>query len=215
MTVTSIRAFEVKPGRQEELISVLGDAKRLFEANGSTTRAATTFYGGETTGRITMLNAFNDLTAMSTFLQTIQALEAPNPIAAALAGDDAPATMISASVLNDITPKPQSTLVTERPIANVLAIQTAPGQRDAVVEAMGALQEVAESRGGEVRLGQLQWAGPLTGALILAVSYESGEALAEAQAAREASSDRPLGPLMASGAAQIVNNVLMTRIDLG
>ena len=45
MTVTSVRAFEVDPPRQEEFIAVLGDGKRLFEANGATTRAATTLYG--------------------------------------------------------------------------------------------------------------------------------------------------------------------------
>ena len=76
------------------------------------------------------------------------------------------------------------------------------------------MQELAETRGGELRIGRLRWAGPTTGMLILAAAYESGEQLAAVEAAREAPTDRPLESLMESGALQIVTGALMTRIDL-
>ena len=153
MTVSSVRAFEVAPGRREEFVGVLGDAKRLFEANGSITRAASTFYGGEATGRITSLNAFTDLGAMADFLQKLQQLEAPNPVAAALESDNPPARMIQASVLDDVTPRPHDTLVTERAVATVLGLRATPGQEAALMDGLAKAQDASEARGGEMRVG--------------------------------------------------------------
>ncbi len=178
------------------------------------TRAASTFYGGEATGRITSLNAFTDLGAMADFLQKLQQLEAPNPVAAALESDNPPARMIQASVLDDVTPRPHDTLVTERAVATVLGLRATPGQEAALMDGLAKAQDASEARGGEMRVGRLRWAGINTGMLLMVVAYESGAQLAAADAARLASSDRPLQALTESGAAQIVTTSLLTRIEL-
>lgn len=214
MPVTTLQTYKVAPNRVEEFTAALGETKRLFEANGAVTRALAANFAGEAVDTISMTNAFTDLGALAAFGETLAQLEAPNPVTQALQSDDPPATRLSASVLDIITPRPQQNLASDGRVVNALAFQITAGRRDEVMAALPSIQDTIEARGGEPRIFTQRWAGAATGLLGLAVYYENNAALAAADAIRQASTDRPIEALTTSGALTMVNGLVATMIDL-
>jgi hypothetical protein len=214
MAVTTLQTYQVQPNRVEEFTAVLSETKRLFEANGAVTRALAPVFAGEAVNTISMTNAFTDLGVLAAFGETLAQLEAPNPIVRALQSDDPPATRLSGSVLDIITPQPQQNLASDRAVLSGLAFQITTGRREEVMAALPAIQGAIEARGGEPRIFTQRWAGAATGLLGLAVYYESNAALAAADAMRVASDDRPVQDLVESGALTMVNSLIAGMIDL-
>lgn len=214
MAVTTLQTYQVQPNRVEEFTAVLSETKRLFEANGAVTRALSPVFAGEAVNTISMTNAFTDLGALAAFGETLAQLETPNPVVRALQSDDPPATRLSSSVLDIITPRPQQNLATDRSVGSALAFQINAGRRAEVMEALPRIQDVFEAREGEPRIFTQRWAGSATGLLGIATYYESNAALASSDAMRAASDDRPVQDLIESGALTMVNSLIANMIDL-
>jgi len=214
MPVTTLQSYKVAPNRVAEFTAVLSETKRLFEANGAVTRALSATFAGEAVDTISMTNAFTDLGALAAFGDTLAQLEAPNPVLRALQSDDPPATRLSASVLDIVTPRPQENLSSDLTVVSGLVFQITAGRRDEVMAALPGIQDTIEARGGEPRMFTQRWAGAATGLLGLAVYYENNAALAAGDAKRMASDDRPVQKLAEAGALTVVNSLVGSMIDL-
>ncbi len=103
MAIRNVSIFQVHPGRRQEFLKEVAEAKKILERLGVSFRAAETIVGGPNTGNFVVALEFNDMAAFAGFTQKAQADSEWQAFQAKLNGTSSPTrTLLSRSLLTDV-----------------------------------------------------------------------------------------------------------------
>lgn len=102
MTVATVTAWRVAPGRNADFMELAAKGKAIQESHGGRVRLFQAALAGEATGTISFVIEHDDLAAYSAFTASLEADADWLALFATAFGADSPATMVSHSLVNEL-----------------------------------------------------------------------------------------------------------------
>jgi uncharacterized protein (DUF1330 family) len=103
MAVRSVSIFQIHPGKRQDFLKNLAEAKKILERLGARYRVAQTTIGGPNTGNVVVALEFDDMAAFATFMQKAQGDSDWQAFQARTNDATDPATtLVSRSLLTDL-----------------------------------------------------------------------------------------------------------------
>ena len=127
------------------------------------------------------------------------------------------ATLVSRSMVSEITPRPSGGIPPALPITTVVSYQIASGQLDLVQAGTAEAQDLHESLGAQVSVWAPLFAGTNSGTIAYLMGFEGWTARAQFGAKlteRNQGRPGPLARLIRSGALTIVSSSLSVPVEL-
>ena len=173
MAVTQSTIWEVAPGRTAEVIGHMSHAKKIQERLGSKVRALQVQISGTGSNRIAYVLRHDNMTAFGKF--------------SAASTEDAEWMMFQQTVLGSASPS--ATLaahslaielggfegpfpVTGKSVSTLTQIRLNPGGMEGVLAQITKVKKILEGLGASVSARSMQVAGPDTGLIAVAASYD-------------------------------------------
>lgn len=185
MGIASLVTYRVKPGRMDDFLANIGEAKQVVEGlaeNLQSIRAFRAAVAGPDTGRVHIEFTYGD---MSDWGETYMREESDpdfNAMVARGMGPDSPAELVGRGIQTEITPSAG----TETGAAMLAAIgRVKPGRMQEYLGHIEDLNQLALAHGaGRVRHLMMSVAGPFTGHVVALSEYPDMAALGAAWISR-------------------------------
>ncbi len=215
MSVSVLSQFRANQGRGEEFLKIVGEAKSVNERLGAKVLVRRTVFGGELAGVITIGSLFESEESHAEYIERLQQ-EQDHPLLVMNQSASPPATLLSRSMVVEITPKPSGGIPALKPLSTV-SIFRRSGDFDEVQAGIAKAQELHESLGATVTVWRPMYAGSNAGTIAYVTGHDGFTARAQF-ATKLAEANRaepgPLGQLIRSGAVTPVSSALSVQIDL-
>ena len=215
MSVGVVSQFQPNQGRAQEFLKIVGDAKSVNERLGATVLVRRTVFGGELAGVITVGSLFESDESHAEYIEQLQK-EQDHPLLIMSQSASPPATLLSRSMVVEITPKPSGGIPSLKPLSTVSLLRRS-GNFDEVQAGIAKSQELHESLGATVTVWRTTFGGSNAGTIAYLMGHDGFTERAQfatklAEANR--SQPGPLGQLIRSGAVTPVSSSLSVQIDV-
>ncbi len=215
MAVSVLSQFRAIPGRGQEFLKIVGEAKAVNERLGAKVIVRQTVFGGELAGVIIVGSLFESEESHAEFTERLLQ-EQDHPLFVMSRSANPPATLLSRSLNVEITPRPFGRTPTVKPLSTVSVFRRS-GNFDEVQAALARAQELHESLGATVTVWRPQFAGSNAGTIAYLQGHDGFTARAQfATKLAQANQGKPgpIGQLIRSGAITPVSSGLSVEVDV-
>ena len=154
--------WQPAPGRQADTVAAFAAAKKIHESYGAKVRGFSNLVAGTNSGRLIYSLTHNDWTAFAKFGQALQADAAWQALWAGLQGTNPVATMESNVIASVIEETAGSVPAGTGPrVRSFRGYGFDPARRSEAVALLSAQKKILEAFGGHIRIGRLEYGGPL------------------------------------------------------
>ena len=127
MVAAILSAYQVAPGRREEVIETLRETKTVYDGLGGKYQVRQTTAGGEASGRILTVLSFESPAARATFIDRLLEQQQIVPILAALEAANPRATLVTRYFSNEVNPRPDGDIPPASKVVAANSYRIAPG----------------------------------------------------------------------------------------
>jgi hypothetical protein len=219
MAVASQTQWRVTPGKQQEFMTNITQAKKIHQRLGGKVRVFLNSFGGPDTGTLVYRIEHADMATFAAFSDRMQADPEWQQLWSSVQGQSGPVATMTANSLLVEMPLPGGSGAVDAPSGAmaVVILQPAPGRQQQLQADIADAARIVESTGGRVRVWQAAWAGPRAGTFIITTSSADIGAFAASYQKLQASSEwqQFQARAAASGNLTLLSQSLVTELSVG